>query len=126
VENLFTLRVRPRTDRPMIVIRAFDGNHVGSYGHTRIDVEVRMGGEIIFPRGATYCGVPRGTTIDGIEAKELVLSLIAMKPGDTDPEYFASYTPEQIAFAREYGEALDLERECRYCDDNGNVRRARR
>lgn len=122
LSHLFTLRVRVRTDRPTIVIHAFDGNHVGEYGHSRIDVEVRMGGKTIFARGDTYCAVPAGTTLDGIKAKDLVMSLVAMMPGDTDDEYFASYTPEQLAFAEEYGDFLDCERQLRYCDENGEVR----
>jgi hypothetical protein len=122
LSHLFTLRVRVRTDRPTIIIHAFDGPNF-SCTHSRIDVEVRMGGKVIFPRGATYCAVPAGTSTDGIDAKELVMSLVAMQPGDTDDEYFASYTPEQLAFAKEYGEALGCEREYRYCDENGNVRR---
>lgn len=60
--------------------------------------------------------MPAGTCLDGIEAKEGVLSLVAMKPGDTDEEYFADYTEEQLAFAKEYGEALSCEREARYCN----------
>jgi hypothetical protein len=123
LSHLFTLRVRVRTDRPTIIIHAFDGNHVDlRTGHTRIDVEVRMGGKTIFPRGATYCAVPSGTTTDGTYAKELVLSLVALKPGDTDADYFADYTPEQLAFAEEYGEGLSCEAQFRYCDENGAVR----
>jgi hypothetical protein len=45
-----------------------------------------------------------------------------MKPGDTDPDYFKDYTPEQIAFVEKYGEELDCVRQFRYCDANGNVR----
>jgi hypothetical protein len=109
LSHLFTLRVKVRTDRLTIVIHAFDANVTDSTGHSRIDVEVRIGGKTIFPRGATWCGMPRGTTLDGIEAKELVLSLVAMRPGDTDDDYFDNYTPEQLAFAVEYGEALGCE-----------------
>ena len=116
---LFTLR-------PMrgVTIRAFDGGPAGT--HHRIDVEVRADGKLVFPRGATYCAVPGHTPIDGIDARETVLSLVAMKPGDTDEEYFASYTPEQLAFAVEHGEEIDTVRSERYCDENGNVRRVAR
>jgi hypothetical protein len=123
LNHLFTLRVAVRRTGPLVVIHAFDGNHTGPHGHSRIDVEVRLGGRVIFPRGATWCGVPAGTCMDGIEAKESVLSLVAMKPGDTDEDYFADYTPEQLAFAEEYGESISLERETRYCDpETGSVR----
>ncbi len=78
---------------------------------------------MVFPRGALYCGVASGHTIDGIDARELVMSLVSMKPGDTDSEYFESYTPDQLAWAEKHGEALSIEREYRYCDRNGAVRK---
>lgn len=121
LNRVFTLCVRVRRNGPMIMIHAFDANVTGPHGHSRIDVEVRRNGQIVFPRGALYCGVPCGTCVDSIEAKELVLSLVGMKPGDTDDDYFAGYTEEQLAFARKYGEMIDCERLDRYCDENGSV-----
>lgn len=119
-EHYFTLRVKLHDGT--CVIRAYDGGR-GRFGGERIDVEVRMGGRVIFPLGALYCGTPAcgGMTVDGRRAKELVMSLVAMKPGDTDSEYFDSYTPEQLEWANRYGEELSCEREARYCDENGNV-----
>lgn len=114
-----------------LAVRAFDANHTDPQtGHHRIDVEAilfetvngKRERRVIFKRGDTYCAVNRWTSIDSDAAKELVLSLLAMKPGDTDAEYFASYTPEQIAFAERYGEDIGCERERRYCDENGNPR----
>jgi hypothetical protein len=37
-----------------------------------------------------------------------VLAFLSLRPGDTDPEYFEGYTPEQLAFARTEGENLAL------------------
>ena len=116
----FTLRVPLLRGEPTIVIRAYDANSGGT--HNRIDVEVRQGRKVIFPRGATHCGIPSGLPIDGIYAKELVMTLVAMKPGDTDSEYFADYTSEQLAWAEKYGELLECERLDRYCDEDGNVK----
>lgn len=91
--------------------------------HTGIDAEMSHGGAVVFPRGSTWCGMPAGSTIDGNEAKELVASLFAMKPGDTDEEYFANYTPEQLAWAETFGEELSMLAQDRYCDENGTVRK---
>lgn len=147
MSKLFTLRIkagpsyaalkRNEIKNGMIIIHAYEGkgDSMRPY-HNRIDVEVRQGGRIIFPKGQLYCGLPSQYSTDGIHAKELVLSLVAMKPGDTDGEYFADsslargsararpspYTDAQLAFARTYGEELDLIRQMRYCDDSGNVR----
>lgn len=126
-DYLFGMRVR--LSGGVALIRAYDANHTSDTGHMRIDCELqwRPAGcaeyRMIFPRGATWCAVNRWTSIDGIEARELVMSLFAMKPGDTDGEYFDSYTLEQLGWAEAYGEELSLEREIRYCDANGNVRR---
>ena len=104
LSHLFTLRVRLYNDEPQIVIHAFDAGRTHYHTHSRIDVEVRHGGKVIFPRGQLYCGIPG--TIDGIAARELVLSLVSMKPGDTDEEYFAGYTPAQLDWATKHGEAI--------------------
>lgn len=110
--HLFTLRVKLYRHEPMIVIKAYDGGPRPGGTHHRIDVEVRQGGEVIFPRGATWCATPG--CIDDAEAKALVMSLVAMKPGDTDPDYFASHTPAQLEWAAANGESLSCEAETRY------------
>jgi hypothetical protein len=124
---LFELRVRPyrrEYDPRVIVIRAYDGNHTDpDTGHMRILVSVRNGGKVVFPLGQLYCAVNRWTSIDGIKARELVMSLVGMKPGDTDEDYFAGYSHDQLAWAEAHGEAISCEREARYCDpETGAVR----
>jgi hypothetical protein len=133
-EYLFTLRFR--LSAGVVTIRAWEAPPFKPNGdpqypgrtHTRIDAELRWkaaGGksEVIFPRGATYCGVPGHTTVDGNAARELVTSLFAIRPGDTDEEYFASYTPKQLGWAEVYGEELGYLKDNRYCDPEiGSVR----
>jgi hypothetical protein len=105
-----------------VTITAWDGERTDSeYGHRRIDAELSQNGHVVFPRGATYCAVPSGTALDKSDARELVGSLFAMRPGDTDDDYFDSYTPEQLAWAEANGEWLGCEVQARFCDDNGNV-----
>jgi hypothetical protein len=99
---LFTLRVCVFASEPLVVVNAFEGRNAGRGGmgsHNQIDVEVRQGGRVVFPRGQLYCGLPTFKSIDGPHARELVLSLVAMRPGDTDEDFFAHYTPEQLAWA---------------------------
>jgi hypothetical protein len=95
---LFTLRVCVFASEPLVVVNAFEGRGRAGGSHNRIDVEVRQGGRVVFPRGQLYCGLPTFKSIDGPHARELVLSLVAMKPGDTDKDFFAHYTPEQLAW----------------------------
>ena len=131
--RLFQLRVR--LSEGTATITAWDANHTNpKTGHMRIDCQLTwrpMNGGIsdksnrpivVFPRGATWCAVNRYTAIDGIEAKERVMSLFAMRPGDTDAEFFEHYTDDQLSWVTRYGEELGAEREARYCDENGNVK----
>jgi len=107
---LFTLRVCVFASEPLVVVNAFEGRDAGrgrmGDRHNRIDVEVRQGGRVVFARGALYCGLPTFKSIDGPDARELVLSLVAMKPGDTDADFFAHYTPEQLAWAERHGDGV--------------------
>lgn len=111
-DKLFTIRFKLSTG--WITMTAWESPEYSSTGHTRLDCELRQNGKTIFPRGATYCGTPGHMTIDGDDAKELVASLFAMKPGDTDSEYFESYTPDQLEWAEQNGEELDLLKMDRY------------
>jgi hypothetical protein len=79
----------------------------------------------VFKRGQLYCGIPNCKSIDGIAAKENVMSLVGMKPSDTDSSYFEDYSQDQIDFARSVGEEISCVREMRYCDRNGNVKKER-
>jgi len=126
--HLFTLRVPPmRQGEPAIMVRAYDAPRPSETGHNYIDLEVRHGREVIFPRGQLFCGVNQWTSIDGTEARELALSAVAMKPGDTDRDYFAGYTPAQLAWAEEHGEHVSAYREHRFCDpETGAVRKGAR
>jgi hypothetical protein len=125
-DTAFTLRVKisNRTGAPVVVIRAYDHNARLQDSHNRVDIEVRHDGEVIFPLGQLYVGIPKsgGHSTDGTYSKEAVLSCVAMKPGDTDAEYFVDYTPAQLDWINEHGEALGMEREFRYCDENGEVK----
>jgi len=103
---------------PMVVIHAFEGRVGGS--HNRIDVVVTQGkGRVVFPRGQLYCSLPTFKAIDGPDARELVLLLVAMKPPcfghcDTDADYFADYTSEQLAWAERHGDIIAHAAAARY------------
>lgn len=121
---LFELRVKPWANEPTIIIRAFDANEnePGYWGvaAARIDVEVRQGGQVVFPRGSLWIGTPRAGhwSLDGDEAREAVLACVAMRLGDTDADYFDHYTPTQLDWASRNGEALSCARDYRFCDPN--------
>ena len=125
LNKLFTLKVAPYRrdyDKRQIIITAWDKPKQPSTGHHYIDIEVRHGGKVIFPRGQLYCGVNQWTTTDGMQARELVLTTVAMKPGDTDAEYFEYYTDDQKDWAMAYGEDISMVKQDRYCDESGECR----
>lgn len=37
-----------------------------------------------------------------------LMTFLTLRPGDTDSDYFANYTPEQIGFAEQHAEALNM------------------
>jgi hypothetical protein len=120
-DHLFSLKVSVGA-AGHVLIHAFEGR-VMSPNHTRVDVEVSLNREVIFDRGTLYCGIPAQHSLDGVHARENVLSLVAMKPGDTDDEYFENYSTDQLEFADRFGEELSLARETTYCRPrDGGVR----
>jgi hypothetical protein len=60
--------------------------------------------------------------IDSDASVEGLMSFLTLRPGDTDHEYFADYTPAQLDYCAQHAEALHAEVQARFCDENGNVR----
>lgn len=101
---------------PICSIRAYD-DKPGTATHFRLDLDVRHDGIVIFPRGQLWLGIPVMHATDSDYAKSAALGCVAMKPGDTDADYFTGYTPAQLAWARAHGEELDMTRITRYGED---------
>jgi len=62
-------------------------------------------------------GCPLHTAIDSDDAVRSIMGFLTLRPGDTDSEYFESYTPEQLAYAEQHAEALSLEVMNRFGED---------
>lgn len=52
--------------------------------------------------------------VDSDETVAALMGLLTLRPGDTDPDYFADYTPEQLRFCTEHAETLACEVEARF------------
>lgn len=63
-------------------------------------------GKLVF-EGNDYSGSPLHAD-DSYATLAGLLHFLSLRPGDTDGDYFDAYTPEQLAFAQEHGEALGL------------------
>ncbi len=57
-------------------------------------------GPVIF-EGEDFAGSPMNAD-DSDDTLRALLGFLTLKPGDTDSEYFADYTPEQRAFSESY------------------------
>lgn len=118
---LFELRLRLCKDG-LTVIRAFEAPlsrqaHRWTTGHTTIDLQLVHCGRELWARGSTTVGTPAHVSVDGESAKALALSLFALKPGDTDREFFDDYTPEQLEFAGRFGEEISMIQLDRFGED---------
>lgn len=56
-----------------------------------------------------WIGLPPGVAIDSDEALRECWQAAAMKPGDTDSEFFESYPARLLEIVREHGEAIAYE-----------------
>lgn len=54
------------------------------------------------------CGVSPMHSIDSDDALRGLLGFLTLRPGDTDADYFAEYTPRQLSFAEGDAEYLSL------------------
>lgn len=79
--------------------------------HTMLAYTLRMkdtdGRSVVLFEGDDY-GVPGHECIDSDAAMRGLLSFLTLRPGDTDADYFASYTAEQLAFCDYHAEALAM------------------
>jgi hypothetical protein len=77
----------------------------GYLAHTLLAYRFRDGGSVIF-EGDGFAP-PLGVCIDSDECVAACLSWLTLRPGDTDGQYFESYTPAQLDWV-ESGRADDL------------------
>jgi hypothetical protein len=98
------------SSRLMAAYRLDDGHvihvsRVGRDGHRIVwSYVLERDGATIF-EGADFSA---GTDLSYGEAARGVLGLFTLGEGDTDSDYFDSYTPEQIAWRDEFAENLAL------------------
>ena len=111
---LFTVRVNLERGK-LLEVHAFENlKRRSSTGHTYLDLEAVWMREVLFPKGTMFVGIPSHQTIDGKYAKRCALDCVAMRPGDTDSDYFRDYTPEQLAWAEAWGEQIQWEIHARF------------
>lgn len=109
-ERTFTL-----SDSSTLLVRTWIPTpEVTDDGRHRLAYVITLNRHIIFrsDRFGTInsgCGGDWFATDDADFRIGTVLDWFSIQPGDTDAEYFDGYTPEQLAFAENYGEELSME-----------------
>ena len=105
----FSLRAKSH-DGKSIVIKAVEV--VKDFRtHVRLNIEVKVDGKVLFPMGELFVGLPFTQAVNGNFAKKLVVSAVAIRPEDTDADYFENYTPEQVAFVEANADMLTMKAE---------------
>lgn len=114
-----TVRFTPyrRGAGPSFTLRLFWTGRVGEYGKNVIAYRLVSEGRVLF-EGQDFQG---HCDADSNEAVEGIMGFLTLQPGDTDEEYFASYTAEQLAFAAAHAEQLSSEVDFRFrCPECGS------
>jgi hypothetical protein len=101
----------------MFVLRTWDTGRYDHRGQSRIAYTLEQG-EPHGPRrtlfeGDDFAGSPMHAD-DSDATLRALLVFLTLRPGDTDADYFAEYTPEQLAFRDEHAEALSFEVDRRF------------
>lgn len=73
---------------------------------TRMSYKFWHRGQLIFSGDDFGCSPLHA--IDSIECVASMLHFLSLRPGDTDKEYFDSYSPAQLEWANQWGEELSL------------------
>lgn len=99
------MRVWTDPDGNGFKVEMFDSPERDNYGKWLVPYRLSHNGETIFEE--TLHASPMHST-DGAETLAAIICFCSLRPGDTDPEYFADYSERQLAWCREWGETLSL------------------
>lgn len=110
---------------PAFTLHVWDTNTRDHMGKNRLAYQLRQheaGCTRILFDGADFCCAP-GQAIDSDACIECLMGFLTLRPGDTDSEYFDSYTEEQKEFCEQHAETLSCEVHFRFCGENGNLKK---
>ncbi len=82
----------------------YDTNVRDSEGRWVLAYELKLNGKLIFDGEDFHC--VRTECVDSDAVCASILHFLALKPGDTDEEYFKDYTPEQLEWVSDHGDTL--------------------
>lgn len=123
-ELIRTVLLRPyrRGMGPSFVLKvwdtreAFDGGPwIGGRARLSYRLTMHEPGKpvVVLFKGSDFGASPMHA-IDSNATVAALLGFLTLRPGDTDADYFAGYTPEQKAFCDSHAEALSVEAYARF------------
>ena len=117
-ELLRTVRLSPyrRGMGPRFTLTMWDTCQYRPDGRSTIAYRLVQTGGVVLFEGADYYP-SQFETIDSDDCVAGLLSFLTLRPGDTDSEWFANYTPAQLEFCDQHAEALACEAMTRFSLD---------
>jgi len=120
MEHVRTCIFKPYFDPAMPRFRliVWDTGLTDRYGKQRLAYELSMhqGRKTVLFKGHNLYASPV-CALDSDATMRSIMSILTLRPGDTDKEFFADYTPEQLAFCARHAEQLSFEVWVRFGDD---------
>jgi hypothetical protein len=83
--------------RDGFTLKLWDTHRVDHYGKLVLVYKLFDGASLVF-KGDDFHGSPLHAP-DSLDTLEGLLAFLTLRPGDTDPDYFARYTPRQLAWS---------------------------
>jgi hypothetical protein len=84
--------------RDGFTLKLWDTHRRDSYGKHVLAYKLLDGGRLIFKGDDFHCSPLH--VVDSLDTVEGLLAFLTLRPGDTDSDYFALYTPRQLAWCR--------------------------
>lgn len=88
-------------------LETWDTGRTDEMGKSILRYELRDPSDGVVFEGADFSCSPCHA-IDSDESLRSLLSFLTLRPGDTDADYFKSYTERQLKFCRENAEQLSI------------------
>lgn len=105
--HLRNVTMRPYRDQSIsFTLNTWDTGQTDHLGKSILRYQFQQGDKLLF-EGEDFACSPMNA-IDSDESVRALLSFLTLRPGDTDSEYFENYTQEQLDFASEHGETLQM------------------
>ena len=92
---------------PTFSLTMWDTGRVTADHRTVVGYELKMSGKVLFSGEDFYPSLSE--SIDGDAAVASLMTFLTLRPGDTDSDYFANYTADQMSYAETHAESLSCE-----------------